>query len=138
MKNKEMSFFYLLLVVIFGIGTLHITGIIYSLYFKIIWTDTVIHALGGFWVAGVALWFYYLSGYVKPRLSKGVHVFLISILAAIVIGVLWEIFEVVTGATFVTRAAYVPDTIVDLIADSVGALAMAFYFLLKKLNIQEV
>ena len=47
------------------------------------------------------------------------------------LGVIWEIFEYVTGMTFVSAHNFVSDTATDLVMDAVGCL-IAYSLSLKK------
>ena len=61
-KNPFFQFLFLLLLVI---ATLEFIGLDRLWLFVFWWFDLVLHFLGGIWVSGMALWFFFLSGYVK-------------------------------------------------------------------------
>lgn len=98
-----------------------------SLYFfwTLWWFDIVLHILGGMWVALIALW------YTRVRvLSSEKKAFAVALIASFGIGVLWEVFEYVTGTTF-AHDNYIFDTLSDLAADIAGG-GIAFIYARKK------
>lgn len=98
------------------IAALHLSGIEYHLYWRFLWLDLITHSLGGVWVGLFFFWVRASIGY-APRLAWGIG-------GAIVIGVAWEIFEVVTGMP--REANYALDTSIDLLMDTFGGIVGAF------------
>lgn len=113
-----------LLVVIAVIATLHIVGIRFYLYWQLSWYDRIVHVLAGFWVALTVL----SSIGLKAQALKRGHIFSIGLIAAIIIGIVWEIFEVKVGVTAVTDKGYWADTAGDIISDIVGGLLGSWYY----------
>lgn len=76
------------------------------------------HALGGFLIAGFLLWLvaFEVPASIRPRVPRLV----LAVLLALIIGVLWEIFEYVFGISGASEHGL--DTILDLGADVGGAL----------------
>ena len=113
-------------------GALHTIAIRFSLYWILNWFDKVVHFLAGALVALAAYILFYQVIYREGNTRK--NALLVILVVVIVVSVLWEIFEVMTGNTFVSHDKYVFDTTTDLIADLVGALSM-YWFIKNKQNI---
>jgi len=98
----------------------------FSWYWRIPWLDMPMHFLGGFWVGSVALLFY------SSTASKQfLQMLLFSVFSAILIGVLWELFEFnVDTITIALGQNGVLDTASDLIFDILGggSAALCLYF----------
>lgn len=104
------------------VGVLQVVALKFFLYWTIWWFDIVMHFLGGFWIALIVLWFY--KAFTRNE-ARSDHGYLLALLGVIVVGVAWEVFEVVAGLTD-AEENYAVDTIVDLIMDTVGALVAAY------------
>ncbi len=98
----------------------------YYLYWKWWWADIVMHFLGGLFVSASVLW--WLRFEIPVGLRSRVPKFLTALLAIIVVGVAWEVFEYVTG--MYNAVNYTLDTTLDLATD-VGGMLFA-YLLFKK------
>lgn len=133
MNKYRTSFFFLLFSALISLAVLHLTGIYFSLYWKFLWFDVVVHFLAGLWVGGTVLWLLYLSGYFKLTIPRKITIFSLSLGAALFVGAMWEIFEVWIGATLLADPrTYRIDTVIDILADVTGAFAIALYFNVKK------
>ena len=133
MIHTSISFFNKLFLLLIAVGVLHLVGLSFFLYWKIEWFDLLVHTLAGAWVGGMALWFYYLSGYMTPHKETLRSVVLISVVSALFVGVSWEIFEYLVGATLLALPGeYFFDTATDLLVDGVGAYIIALLFLHRK------
>jgi len=108
-----------LLAVILLILALHLLALDQFLYWRFWWYDLVMHFLGGFWLAITSLWLIYFSGYAKDYQPKINRVLLIVLGSVIIFGILWEIFEYVSGATY-NGESYALDTALDLLLDVLG------------------
>ncbi|MFA5103551.1 MAG: hypothetical protein WC525_10430 [Candidatus Thermoplasmatota archaeon] len=87
----------------------------FFLYWKYIWLDVPMHLLGGITVVlGIAS----LPSF-HITLLKRHETLVTSIVAVLIVGILWELFEVATGVPF-TRESYVFDTSLDLLMDVFG------------------
>lgn len=101
-------------------GVLHVLSIHYHLYWMFWWMDIVVHFLGGL-VAGLCIVWAYLvvSGITYDMGSIG---FFINIfLGVLIVGVGWEVFEVVAGL-LLTDDPF-PDTFYDIWATLAGGLS---------------
>jgi hypothetical protein len=94
----------------------HFLAIHFHFYWTVWWYDIGMHVFGGF-IAALIFLFLFQAQY-QSRLS----LLIISISAALIVGIAWEIFEYITGVTFTTEAAYIPDTVTDLFDDLAGGL----------------
>ena len=106
----------------------------FFLYWRINEFDSFVHFTAGVSVSLAVLWFYFYSDFFRPEKRNIKNFVLISILGITFIGVMWEIFELGIGATSVADAEYYFDTTLDLIMDSLGALAGCFYACIKEYN----
>jgi hypothetical protein len=93
--------------------------------------DIINHFLGG---AVVALIFYTgLSSVGKYRRDLSFWMLFMLVLA---VGVLWEVFELTFGLTFVSQHQYLLDTVLDIIMDMLGMIAVYCYFISRQDQVQ--
>lgn len=121
----------ILLTILFGsilIAFFHIIALQFYFYWTVGWYDIPMHIAGGALIGLSGLWIIYLSGIfgTVPR-----HTFFsivsVSFFSALIVGILWEMFEVkagLTSASFVDRI----DTVKDIIDDMIGSLLSAWYY----------
>jgi hypothetical protein len=106
MRRVHILFFTLVIASVLAIMQQY--ALEYYLYWVYWWFDVVMHAIGGF-VIGL---FVYAAGY---------RTLLRLVLAVIVVGIVWELFEYVIGVmTYEDDVLF--DTILDLVMDTIGAL----------------
>lgn len=98
----------------------------YYLYWEWWWADIVMHFLGGFFIAGGALWF--LRFEVPVGFRARVPVFVTTLLLTLLVGIAWEVFEYVTDSAGAIN--YTLDTTLDIAMDLVGMLAA--YVIIKR------
>lgn len=123
----KKPYFPFLFVLILIIAILQHIAVQFYLYWVFGWFDIIMHFLGGFWCAFVVLWFLYFSGYVSVPKKRTLSAFITTgLVTALIVGVGWEVFEYVTGLTF-TVDAYVQDTMLDIIMDSVGGVVAGVF-----------
>ena len=103
---------------------LHVLATSFYLYWDFWWFDMIVHFLGGFFVAGLLIWFFFPLN-MNSKKFKATAV----IVSILVIGVLWEVFEFRAGITMPRVRGYTLDTSKDIIMDVVGSLAVYFYAL---------
>ena len=128
---QKKSFSIRLLALIYLIFILDIFANQYFLYWRFWWFDIVMHFLGGFFIALLSYYIFFLSGYFI-KISKKFSVFVVSLTFVLVVGVLWEVFEYVIKVS-TAQSNYILDTNLDLLMDTLGWL-VAYYFLLKIKN----
>ena len=103
-----------------AIFLLHIAAIYFHWYWTVTWFDIVMHFIGGAWVGIVTL-------LVFAERASASRAFVYALLGALIVGLLWELYEYAAGVTF-SLSAYPIDTTRDLIMDVVGGGA-AFFLL---------
>ncbi len=107
------------------IAILHVTALEFFLYWLYPWFDIMMHFLGGLFVGLSALWFFFQSGYVMINQSIW-NIIIVSVSSIILIGVGWEIFEVMAGVPIIGN--YILDTATDLVMDVIGVTVATFVF----------
>ncbi len=111
------------------VAVFHHLAIVRYWYWIYAWFDLVMHFAGGFLIAVIILYIGLYSGHVEWKAPRK-EMFLVTFGGMLVVGLLWEGFEMVVGAMTVAYDQYVFDTILDLVMDSVGAVA-AFLLLVR-------
>ena len=115
------------------VGVLEVVTSMLYLHWSLWWVDIVLHFLGGMCVALFVLWISSAKLDLKKwPLSK---ILFITLAGAIFVGILWEIYELFFGLTFLSDGMrYFSDTASDLIMDFVGGIFGFLYVnnLLKK------
>lgn len=128
-EDMRDTFFITIFFALLAVAVIHISGNIFFLYFKIWWLDAINHFLGGFWVGGIILWGYkYLFPFFLKNTSR-VWVVALAVFGTLIIGLWWEIYEVLIGSVILPSEEYFSDTISDLLLDMTGALCATCYFL---------
>lgn len=97
-------------------------------YFSIWYFDMLMHFLGGFWISLVLIWLW--SGRDSFRKLSANPIFKI-LSGVLIIGVLWEVFELIVNNTIAQNPFDVLDTASDLFFDLAGGTFSAFYFFKK-------
>ena len=99
------------------LATVHQLAVLDYWYWRYPWLDTAVHFTAGLTIGLFITWFLlvYMTKQVTPAMSLG-----IVLAGSLVVGVLWEIFEMEIGAP--RDANFIFDTKMDLIADIFGAL----------------
>lgn len=125
----KQPLFLISFILLLIIGILHNVAIQFFLYWTFPWFDNLMHFLGGLWFGTVSLWYFFFSGFAgRFTLKLSVrNIFVVSIALAIVIGILWEFFEIYVGATTTLEPDYSLDTAADLLMDTLGAIVAAIY-----------
>lgn len=114
------------LLVLALVGILHWIASYEGFYWTVAWYDVMMHFLGGAWVALMALWApaWPLLGWTKAFQSRKNVV-----LAVVIVGILWELFELQMGFTDLGMRGYWSDTLQDLAMDTLGVLTVvSLYF----------
>ena len=84
------------------------------------------HILGGFWVAVTSFWIY-LTFIRKESVENKKEKALTIFSSVLIIGLIWEIFELISGNTFMHTSNFYTDSISDTINNFIGALVAYFY-----------
>jgi hypothetical protein len=120
--------FPLSIIVLFVLILLHLVGSYYSLYWVFPWYDIIVHVVAGLWVSLLFLWLATILGEINSFKEYKTKTFLIAFVAAILIGVVWELVENLTQVTFVRAESYYVDTALDILNGGFGAVLAYFYF----------
>jgi hypothetical protein len=131
--NKRFPSSVILTLIIF-IFIVNAVADYWHLYFYIWWLDIPMHILGGFWVALTSLAIYYALPERREKDCSSMFVYALSIASALLIGLIWEVFEFsvdIILSSFVTKSA---DILKDLGDDLVGGLLGAVLFITKGYN----
>ena len=124
MLEKRLSRQALVLLVVIGLF-FHISETLH-LYTEFWWVDVLLHFLAGALVGMTALifWHHYYHGFALSKLKM----IGLGVLFALFVGILWEIFEVHYGITFLSDGmAYIKDTSSDIMMDICGGFFGALY-----------
>jgi len=114
MQSKKFPIF--VVGFIFFIFVLNLAAMKFHWYYAIPWFDMPMHFLGGAWIAVAVLW---AMGEKTP--------FTRILLSVLILGILWEIFELFNNRYIGTRDPFdFADTLSDLVLDVLGA-GTAFY-----------
>ena len=99
-------------------------------YSSIWWFDMPMHFLGGFWVGLFLFWLF-------PLEKISARMVLKIILGVLLIGIFWEIFEIVIGKVIIQDCLNTTlDTFSDIFFDIAGATFSILYFL-KRIMLKE-
>jgi hypothetical protein len=114
---------------LFVIAVLHLAGVYLRLYWRLPQYDTFLHICGGAWVGLVALT---SLPYLPVAFTQKKNIILSGLSIVILVGVLWEIFEVLIGFSIITDPLFIGDTITDLCADIIGGAIILLLWKQKK------
>lgn len=112
------------------ITTLHLSALYFFWYWSIWWFDILVHFLGGVWIGGMALLIFFL-GKSDTKLLKTSSAYILSVVAVLVIGVLWEVFEFSLDTFIIFQTNDISDTISDIGADIAGGVFASLYIVRK-------
>jgi hypothetical protein len=105
------------------IASLHFLASAYSWYWQWPWFDILMHFLGGAFIGLASLWVLFHSRYVGSFHPSRKAMFAAALVGALSVGLGWEVFEYVAGATGVSGyESYALDTATDLAMDCLGAV----------------
>lgn len=93
-----------------------------NLYWTTIWADMVTHTLGGMVVGGIVIF----GTSLLRKQKKSLSLFIITL----IVGIVWEVFELYTGMTMITDSGYYLDTFGDICFDLLGAY-LSYSYLIK-------
>ena len=113
------------------VAALHCSALQFYLYWRFWWFDILTHFLGGLWVSISFLWLFFQFGLVNIVKNNKNYNLVVAFLAALFIGIFWEIFEYYFGLVFSDASNYIIDTATDISFDLVGGFAAYCIFLLK-------
>jgi len=128
MESKK--FLIRLLLLIFFIFLLDYLAMQFYWYSSIWYLDMLIHFLGGLWLGLALVWLFRI----KEISFKSIFYLILGVL---LIGVLWEIFEIIIDETITGNSFNILDTISDILFDLAGGSLALLYFLKKTMPIKE-
>jgi len=130
----EIPLDFEIVIILFIFASLFL-GEIHNFYLRFWWWDTLLHTVSAFAFACVGFVILLLLFKTNKIVSQPVWIVIFSFCFAVTIGVLWEIFEFFMDQTFSfnMQKTGLLDTMLDLISNSIGALAasLAGYAYLK-------
>lgn len=137
MEKRKLSTHFLkcALLLIMVAGFLDFLGFTFHLFWSLHYFDSLVHFIAGITVGMGSLWLLTLT---TKQITKQ-NIFNTAVTGAIIVGVIWEIFELTNGITLLSDGIhYVTDTGADLIMDVTGGIVAAIYGwnVTKKYNIK--
>ena len=106
---------------IFLILALHLGATVFYWYSSLWWFDMLLHFLGGVWLFLALVWLLGIREFNFKSIFKIMFLLL-------VVGVLWELYEIVVNDTITRNPFNLLDTSLDLFFDLLGgAVAMLFF-----------
>lgn len=111
-------------VLIFFIFLMNYLALRFHWYFSIWYFDMLMHFLGGIWLGFISIYLFNFD----PNSKKS---FFNIIAAVFIVGMGWEIFEIVVNAYTTENTFNILDTLSDLLFDTAGGVFALFYFLKK-------
>lgn len=116
---------------------LHILGNVFEWYYTIPNFDTLMHFLGGFWVAMFLV--YLIKKYAKDLFKQNKLkkiLFLIGI--TMIIGFFWELYEFLADTFIFNKALLMQQSVVDTITDLMADFSGVFLYVLVKFTKNEI
>ena len=123
----DSKLFKSFLIILFGVGIMEVITIKLYLFLTIFWFDMIMHFSGGFLVSMFFLW---LLTWNNKQVSYG-KILLWGVASAVVVGILWEGFELYFGMTSLSSPLYIQDNGMDVIMDTAGGLVSVWYVFIK-------
>lgn len=113
MPNRN-TYLFLSLGIFLLLFAIHFFATKTGLYWITGWFDSVSHIIGGFGI-------FFVLAYVFSLASKNPSL-VVVIVSTLVIGIIWELFELKYGITSISSSKYILDTSSDLIFDIIGGV----------------
>lgn len=89
------------------------------------------HFLGGIWVGFIVIWFFKIEEILPKTILQ-------IILGVLLIGIMWEFFEVVVNNYTTKNPFNILDTVSDVFCDLAGGAFAILYFLKKIMITKEI
>ena len=134
MSKKPL--FWEMFVFVLCMGVLNAVALYFFLYWKINEFDSLVHFVAGMAVSTTLLWLYFYSPFFNPTKRNMKDFIFVSIFGIIVVGFIWEIFELQSGITSIMDPEYYFDTMLDIIMDTLGALAGCMYGYFREIKLK--
>lgn len=124
MFNK---YFWPMFILVALVAGFHILGTIENYYWSTNWYDFPMHFFGGLWISLFILWFdAWIPLPIRPNSALKVIGFVL------VVGIIWELYELYFQLTNIYDVGYTWDTSHDLIMDVLGG-TLGWFLIHKKL-----
>jgi hypothetical protein len=104
-------------------------------YYSIWYFDMPMHFFGGLWVGLALIWF---LSYKNSSLELSFKLICQIILGVLLIGFLWEVFEILVNNIIAQNQFNTLDTISDIFFDLAGGTFAVFYFFFHSLKIRRI
>ncbi|MFN4181548.1 MAG: hypothetical protein ACK4FA_02540 [Candidatus Paceibacteria bacterium] len=111
-----------------GIALINYAAIKFHWYSSLWWFDMPMHFLGGLWVGMLLIWYIVREDFSLHAIGR-------VLLGAFIVGMAWEVLELVLNEQFIRDTYDLRDTISDLFFDLSGTFAAMFYAMLRIMNI---
>lgn len=111
-----------LALLIFFIFLVNLVALKFYWYYSIWYFDMIMHFLGGLWLGLAFIWLFSA----KELTSKLIFKIILSVL---LIGFLWEIFEIIFYNYVAENPFIILDTVSDICFDLTGGILAVIYFL---------
>lgn len=99
-------------------------------YWRFWWFDMIMHTLGGLSVTLAALWVIFLRKNEHPKEARTSSVALVAFAAISIVGIGWEVFEIIAHRFFNLRTGGGWNAVSDLSFDLVGSSIAVIIFLM--------
>lgn len=117
--NRKILFSYVA-GIIFLIFLLNLLANKLYLYSSLWYFDMIMHFLGGFWLGLFFFWLFYKDIFPDFKAS-----FIVKLLLSVfLVGLVWELYEIVVNASFAKDVFNLSDTISDLVFDMLGGFSI--------------
>ncbi len=120
---QKSTLFRAMFWVLFIVGALNAIAYKLYLFWTVIWFDMVMHFLGGLFVA---LFFFWALSLFKSALSY-TEKLILGVVFTVLVGLVWEYFELIIGVTNLASVEYWADTGMDIVMDTLGAVCGSVY-----------
>lgn len=120
---KDSLILWLISVLSIAVLSLHLLALDLFLYWKVWWFDLLVHFLAGALSSLFFIWIF------RKKIGKTVPtIHFLSALFTLGVGLVWEVFEYLTGLTF-SSSSYALDTSLDILFTFFGGLCAVVYHL---------
>ena len=118
--------------ILFIVGAMNAIAYKLYLFWTVIWFDMVMHFLGGLFVS---LFFFAMLSVLKSKLSY-VEKLVLGVVFTVLVGLVWEYYELVIGVTNLADTVYWGDTGMDIVMDTLGSIVgVLFVHWVEKKNV---
>jgi hypothetical protein len=118
MGMQQNKIFRAMFWVLFIVGAMNAIAYKLYLFWTVVWFDMVMHFLGGLFVS---LFFFSILSLLKSGLSY-TEKLVLGIIFSVLVGLVWEYYELIIKVTDLADVGYWPDTGMDIVMDTLGAL----------------